>query len=207
MRVRQTSEKTYAGIRADPNLSDVGKRKAMAAAWLKCSTTLAEIRATETDAVAARRSFLEGQLFGIGSGGPMAAADYRDAQDRAEQSAQPKDAFKLLDRTTRTQDETLAKAVAAHAVEQGWCDVLDRYAATRPAVRDALAELRWIDAEMGSSTARIGRDAIYTPNKPPELARYSDSMIRTLATENDDPAATSGIAARAGSAFNTALGR
>ena len=91
----------------------------MAAVWLKCRATLAEIRATEINAITARHSFLEGQLFGIDSGGPMAATDYRDAQDRAEQSAQPKDAFKLLDRTTRTQDETLAKAVAAHAVEQG----------------------------------------------------------------------------------------
>ena len=207
MRVRQTFDKTCAGIRFDPDLSDTGKAKAMAAAWLKCRATLDEIRATETNAITARRSFLEGQLFGIGSGGPMAATDYRDAQDRAEQSAQPKDAFKLLDRTTRTQDETLAKAVAAHAVEQGWSDVLDRYAATRPAAQDALAELRWIDAETGNATARIGRDAIYNPNKPLELARYSDSMIRTLATQNDDPGATAGITARATAAFNTALGR
>ena len=199
MRVRQTFDKTCADIRADPDVSDLGKVKAMAAAWLKCRATLDDIRITETDAIAARRSFLEGQLFGIGSGGPIAAADYRDAQDRAEQSAKPMDALRLLDRTTRTQDETLAKAVAAHAVEQGWSNVLDRYAATRPAARDALAELRRIDTETNSGTSILGRGAIYNPTKPPELARYSDSMIRTLATQNDDPAATAGATERAGS--------
>ena len=196
MRVWQTMDKTCAGIRADPNLSDLGKQRAMAVAYVKCAATLAEIRATETDTIAARRSFLEGKLFGIGSVNPMAAADYRDAQDRAEKSVQPKDALKLLDRTTRTQDETLAKAVAAHAVEQGWSGVLDRYAATRPEAQDALGELRQIDAQTSDSTAIIGRGAIYSPRMPPELARLSNSMIRTLAEQNDDPAATAGVVSR-----------
>jgi len=40
MRVRQTFDKTCADIRADPDLSDLGKVKAMAAAWLKCRATL-----------------------------------------------------------------------------------------------------------------------------------------------------------------------
>ncbi len=166
MRVRQTFDKTCADIRADPDLSEFGKMKAMAAAWLQCRATLDEIKATETDAIAARRAQLEGELFGIGSGNPMAAADYRDAQDRAEQSTQPKDAFKLLDRTTRTHDETLAKAVAAHAVEQGWSDVLDQYAATRPAARDALAELRRIDTE---KTAALRYSAAALSTIPPNL--------------------------------------
>jgi hypothetical protein len=197
MKIRQAFDKTCAGIRADPNLSDIGKQKAMATAWLKARDSLAGIRSAETDRIAARRATLEGQLFGIGSGNPMAAADYRDAQDRAEKCEQPRDALKLLDRTTRTQDETLAKAVAAFAVEQGWPDILDRYAASRPAAQSALAELRQIDAQSADSTAIVGRGAIYTPRKPPELARFSDSMIRTLAEQNDDPTATAGVTARA----------
>ena len=63
MQVRQTFDETCAGIRSDPDLSDVGKRATMAAAWLKHSVTLAEIRATESDAIAARRAALENQLF------------------------------------------------------------------------------------------------------------------------------------------------
>lgn len=68
-RLRQAFDETCAGIRSDPDLSDVGKRAAMATAWLKHSATLAEIRATESDAIAARRAALENQLFGCGQGG------------------------------------------------------------------------------------------------------------------------------------------
>jgi hypothetical protein len=197
MRVRQTFDKTCAGIRADTSLSDLGKQRAMAAAWLKCRAALVEIRATETDAITARRADLEGQLFGIGSTNPMAAADYRDAQDRAEQCAQPKDALKLLDRTTRTHDETLAKAVASFAVEQGWSGVLDAYAATRPAAQDALGELRAIDAFTSDSTQQLGRGAIYNPTTPRELSHLTPGMITQLATQNDDAGATAGTTARA----------
>jgi hypothetical protein len=59
-------DKTCADIRFDPDLSATGKVKAMAAAWFSCKATLDEIRATETDAIAARRSFLESHLFGRG---------------------------------------------------------------------------------------------------------------------------------------------
>jgi hypothetical protein len=128
MRIRETFTKTCSEIRGDPDLSITGKEKAMSAGYLKCSAALREIRAAETDAIVARRTALELQLFGVGPGGPLASADYRDAQDRAEQCAQPKDALKLLDRVTRTGDETLAKAVAGYAVEQGWTNVLDYYA-------------------------------------------------------------------------------
>jgi hypothetical protein len=199
MRIRQTLDKTCAGIRADPDLNDTGKEKAMAVAWLKCSATLTEIRATESDTIIARRTQLESELFGIGSTNPMAATDYRDAMDRAERCAQPADALRLLDRTTRTHDETLAKAVAGFAVEQGWTNILDHYASTRPAAQNALAELRQIDSETSNSTGLLARSAIYNPPKPPELARFSDSMIRTLATQNDDPAATAGVTNRAAS--------
>jgi hypothetical protein len=197
MRVRQTFDKTCAGIRADSNMSELGKQRAMAAAWLKCRAALVEIRATETDAVVARRAELEGQLFGIGSTNPMAAADYRDAQDRAEQCAQPKDALRLLDRTTRTHDETLAKAIAGFAVEQGWSGVLDVYASTRPAVQDALAELTAIDAMTSDSTQQLGRGAIYNPTTPRELSHLTSGMIAQLAAQNDDAGATAGITGRA----------
>lgn len=208
LRLRQAADKTYATIRADPNLSDIGKQKAMAAAWLKSNATLAEIQDAENDDIAARRSALEIQLFGIGPGGPVAAADYRDALDRAEQCTKPKDAFRLLDRVTRTRDETLAKAVAAYAVEQGWSDVLDRYAATRPNVQDTLAELRKIDADASSGTARLGRSAIYNTPKPRELQHLTTPMIQTLATQSgDDLDTTAGVATAARSAFNTRMGR
>jgi hypothetical protein len=197
MRIRQTFTQTCAEIRADPDLSIAGKEKAMAAAYLKCKAALTEIRATETDAIAERRAALELQLFGVGPGGPLASADYRDALDRAEQCVQPKDALKLLDRVTRTGDETLAKAVAAYAVEQGWTNVLDYYASTRPTAENALGELRQIDADTTNITGSIGRGAIYTAPKPPELQRYSDSMILSLAVQAD-PTATSGVMDRAG---------
>jgi hypothetical protein len=66
MQVRQAFDKTCADIRFDPDLSGTGKVTAMAAAWFQCKATLDEIRATEADAIAARRSLFEGQLFGRG---------------------------------------------------------------------------------------------------------------------------------------------
>jgi hypothetical protein len=206
MRIRQTFDKTVAGIRTDDDLSDFGKQRAMAAAYLKCADALAEIRTGESDAIAARRTELEQQIFGIGSTDPMAAMDYRDALDTAEKSNQPKDALTKLARITRTKDETLAKAIASHAVEMGWSGVLDAYAADRPAVRDALAELRQIDSETADLTGQFARGVIYSPQKPPELQRFTNSMIKTMATANDDPSATAGsiATARGGQTF---LGR
>lgn len=190
MQIRQKLDKTCSAIRNDPRLTELSKQQDMAAAWLECKAALAEIRAAETDAIAARRSKLEGQLFGVGSASPMAAADYRDAQDRAERCKDQRDALRLLDRTTITHDETLAKAIASYAVEQNWSEVLNAYAATRPAAQEALAELRAIDTLTSDSTQQIGRGAIYSPMIPRELQHLTPAMISELAVQRDEGVAT-----------------
>lgn len=194
-KIRQQFDQTCAHIRADPDRSAEGKRKAMAAAWLQVTHALNEIRVAEEDAITARRARLQRQLFGVADD-PMSRADYRAAQDTAEQAAADKGVkgvARLLDRAlTRTFDTSLAKACAAIAVERGlgWEHIISSYVAARPADRDALAELRDIDNQAADTHNRISRQAVYQPRKPPELARLGAAQIAALAAANDDPAAT-----------------
>lgn len=182
MTIRRALPKKFEAIRADRSLSDQGKRQQMALAMLEARTKLDQLRVAETTRRAERRAQLEAQLFGVGTD-PLSRSDYRDALDRAEREDKLTGALRLQQRAQRLQDSTLAKAVAAVAVERaGWDVILDRYvAAAGPGAQSALDELRSIDAGTADATQQLGRSAVYTPPMPPELRGVAASDLARIA--------------------------
>jgi hypothetical protein len=180
-------------VRRDPNLSDVGKQRAMAKLYVQTRDDVAMMREAADRAYRTRYSQLESVAFGIHaqSSDPSAAISLRDALDRAAQVANPDEARQLLNRAVVTGDETLARAIALTAYSnQGpqdlgdhWAAVYDHYRQAQPAQRqkvlDELDTLRQAD----SKQARFA-DALSTGvSRPTELANVGN--VDHLAGEAD----------------------
>lgn len=180
-------------VRRDPNLSDVGKQRAMAKLFVQTRDEVAQMRQTADQAYRTRYSQLESVAFGIHaqSSDPSAAISLRDALDRAAQVANPDEAGQLLNRAAVTGDETLARAIAMtaytnlgdHDLGEHWAGVFNHYRENQPAERqrilDELDTLRHAD----SKRARF-RDAMATGvSRPTELANVGN--VDHLASEAD----------------------
>jgi hypothetical protein len=113
-----------------------------------------------------------------------ASMSYRDAQDRAAQLDNARDALDALARATDTGDELSARAIAAHAYQQRWSDVVDTYTADRPRARQALATL----ATLESHKPNLGDLWAFVLPKPAELSNYSDGQLDALIAGTSIPA-------------------
>lgn len=189
MRQPETIASDYASklnsIRGAGQLSDRGKASHMARLYLEARTEMTESRSALESARRDRRRSLERRLFGISSAGnsDSASISYRDAQDRAERLETPGAAAALLARAESSGDDTLARAIAAHAFAKTWTDVLDTYCSSRPQlVEDQINELYRIQ-DNGSTRQAIVRE-IEGPriSRPVELPEDDDS-IAALAAE------------------------
>ncbi len=171
-------------IRSDERLSRVGRRRAMAAAFLKAEEELRHLKQSEHEATTRRRRELERDLFGAGSRrANTATASYRDAEDRAQQLKRPEQALALLSRAERNGDALLARAIAARAWDRTWTPVLDAYAAERPGVLEQLRELDALERSLdGSVIGRVSASMAFRVRKPEELRDvYSELALRNLA--------------------------
>jgi len=180
-------------VRHDPNLSDVGKRRAMAKLAVRTRDEVARMRQAGLDATAARISQLQSVAFGIHtqSSDPSAAISLRDALDRVAQVDSPAAAQQLLNRAVVTGDETLARAIALHAytnmgdrdLGDHWAGIYGHYrdgqSPTRQRVLDELDTIRQAD----SPQARFRDSASCSVPTPPELAGVGN--LDYLAAEAD----------------------
>jgi hypothetical protein len=172
-------------LAADRRLSDAAKLSRMAATYLGAKRQMDELAQQHANLTAAHQRKLERQAFGIddiaGHGTldrATASIGYRDAQDRVAKLTEPGEAQTLLSRAERSGDELLARAVAAHAAEQGWTDVLTTYTATRPTAAAALEQLE--QAQAGGTARDLF--AWVTP-APSALAGVNDVRLRELAAD------------------------
>jgi hypothetical protein len=84
----------------------------------------------------------------------------------------------LLERAEMVGDESLARGVALQAHTNGWTDVLDKFAESRPPQFEALASLM-IDPE--ASTNALLDDFRYVVPKPNEIAGVADFHLQEMA--------------------------
>ncbi len=162
--LRESHEAAAGRIRGRPELSDRGRAMLLARNYLACKSQMADLEQTAHSDDTVLRSQTERSVFGT-SGLPGDAAtiavSYRDAQDRAATLTSPTDAAALLARAERSNDEPLARAVAAHSHDQantalggldsGWTDVVDSYTASRPEASRSVNTLRSLT---GATTVR-----------------------------------------------------
>jgi hypothetical protein len=151
--IRDQAEAEYARIRSDGRYTNDAIRAQLAVVYSKARDSMALLQATVGDQTEnARLSTLQA-AFGIedlipsyGSRAEVGIS-YRDAQDRVATVDTADEAMTLLQRATEQGDELLARAIARQAwdhVSLGdtyWQGVLDSYAATRPKVQGAVANL------------------------------------------------------------------
>jgi hypothetical protein len=134
----------YAAIRADGSRSEDWKREQIAAAYRSARERLNE----QIDKMASRYAADErldyAKVFGVdGLSGDRATLTIarRDAYDRLR-TTDPDALDDLLEHATKVGDESLARAVAERAFEEGRAALLNRFLSTRPEL-DSTVQRMW----------------------------------------------------------------
>lgn len=180
--IHDAATKGYDRIRNDATLSPAGKQAQMAPVYRRAAQQLADLDAKSQAQVKARKTELTRAAFGVPSD-PIAAMSYRDAIGRAEQIDQPRAAADRLNRALDTGDNLMAQAIAQHAAEQGWHDVLGAYTAAKPTAGDALTKLGQLQSQQQDLGNQLQRAAYFRVPKPTELDRMHDWQIESLANQ------------------------
>lgn len=161
----------------------------IAAAWHDARSKLDALQGDEAGARRERRRTLERSLFQPGKGDGTDPAttrlSYRDALDRAATISDATEAKRLLAQADKSGDELLAKAVAQHASEMQWGDVLKAYFTDRPGQVDAYNELSNLIASESDPTSGFHRSVKYALPTPSELSRLDPYKIAQLADDVD----------------------
>jgi hypothetical protein len=139
-----TSGISYDGIINNPELSDDGKRRALATKYMSVMNTLAR-RLDATAQTFGRQDAADtAAVLGIANlPGDVASLSIsrRDASDRVSDQNDTVSLQRLLEQVTRTGDEVLARAVAEQALTLGDADTLNAFTADRPQLADAVERL------------------------------------------------------------------
>ena len=130
-------------VRANRDLTDLGRSRQIAELSAGLKDELARLKTQEQNRLQAEHDKLERQAFSGAvarrNSSPSDLISLRDAADRAAQAKKPDEAAALLDRAHDSGDESLAAAVARHALRRGldsqlpgsqtaWEDIVTRYA-------------------------------------------------------------------------------
>ncbi len=173
--LKQTADARIAAIRADGNLSDQGKREAMAAVYAPLKHQLQAIRDGIAERDQKRKVELERKLFGLPANAlSVDVIGYRDALDRAAGLENYEQAAALLDRAESSGDTQLARAIFAHAYESGgpgntgWNRIVEDYLDRHPETVDTVAELINVTPN-GERSAHFEQSMLYNVPTPSEL--------------------------------------
>jgi hypothetical protein len=134
-----------AAIRADKNLSDVGRAAKLRELTDTTQRQLRDLRIKEQAELAARHNELERRLFKVFSSDASSLLAQRDATDRAAQIRTDGEAQQLLRRAELSGDTILANAIGRRAVDAGWGTTFNEWAQARPNMAPVIAELSEID--------------------------------------------------------------
>lgn len=143
-RIQSRWARTSDLLDADRNLTDSGKRAKLDSEHAQVSAKLSDLRKKEKELVNAKRQSLEKSLFGLSSvtsSDPSHIIAYRDAQDRASRLTQSDDATEVFAAAIRSGDKTLAAAVLARALANGWSSIVTEYIKHNPAAAEDLDDL------------------------------------------------------------------
>ncbi|MDF3342097.1 hypothetical protein P3H80_32070 [Mycolicibacterium septicum] len=167
-RIQSRWASTSDSLANSKDLSDTGKRAKLDDEHAQVSAKLSDLRKQETELIIAKRQSLEKSLFGLSSvtsTDPGQILVYRDAHDRAARLTSD-DAEQVFASALRSDDKTLAAAVLAKALADGWSSIVAEYVKRNPGTREYindLAKLQEYDsfgatltyATMGQSLRRV----------------------------------------------------
>ncbi|MEE2853505.1 MAG: hypothetical protein VX424_12750 [Actinomycetota bacterium] len=143
-RIQSRWARTTDLLDADNTLSDIGKRAKLDSEHRQVSAKLRDLRKRETELITAKKQSLERSLFGLSvvtSSDPGQIIAYRDAQDRAARLTNADDAREVFAAAMRSDDKTLAAAVLARALADGWSSIIAEYIKENPSAKEQLDDL------------------------------------------------------------------
>jgi hypothetical protein len=172
--IQQRLDSTIREVRDNRAYSDSGRRGEMARAVLQAKKEADTLRDKFAAARDLRRESLQKSLFGdLSTASALEVANMRDADDRAERLETAGNAQSLLDRARSRGDGVLARAVARHAFNKGWSEVIDRYAENVGSItREMLDELGNITSGPNTAAAEA---AVFRVRGPQELLGLDDA--------------------------------
>lgn len=180
--IQQRLDNAVREIRDNQSFSESGRRGEMAQAVLQAKKDADSLRDKFIAARSMRRESLQKSLFGdLSTASALDVSNMRDADDRAERLETVDAAQSLLERARDRGDGVLARAVARHAFNRGWRDVIDTYGEQAGTfTRDQLAELS--DIPSGHRT-NMADDVIFRVRSPQEISSMdSAANIGSYAT-------------------------
>lgn len=146
----------------DATLSDAGRQAKRDAEHDRIRAKLSDLRRQETELIAAKKQSIEKRLFGlstVASSDPGQVLLYRDSQDRAARLTESNEAANAFAAALRADDNILAAAILARALEAGWTSIVSEYVKQHPDAREDLNDLAKIQQyspfEAGLSYALI----------------------------------------------------
>ncbi|WP_137292016.1 hypothetical protein [Nocardioides dongxiaopingii] len=174
------SHSRYEAIRRDESLSDQGKQKELAAAYLGMRVRVdREVAQMAARVVTADRDDASNVLGTNGIPGDAASLTIsrRDAADRVAAVGTRDELGELLRRATRSGDEVLARAVAERALEDLDDRTMNQFLEDRPNL-DAAAQRLWNARRADSG---VFGDAVLTADLyPHELFGMDDGSISEI---------------------------
>jgi hypothetical protein len=165
-------------IRGQRSFSNAGRKAEMAKSVLAARSSVEKMKAQFVAEREARQKGLSKIVFG--NARELEGADViagRDAQDRAARLTTPDEATAMLRRASQSGDDSLARAVAEAAFNNGWREVAQDYA-QQTGKAGALDML--VEAQNHPHT-KLGDAVVFRIKNPEELSDASEPMLRNLA--------------------------
>lgn len=153
-------------IRSDIGYTDAGRRAQIARVYTDTRHSLDAMRKELHDKINAHERTLTRQLFSAPDPSPAGLMAHRDARQRAAQLTSKDAALNALDVAHLDGDISLARAIAHHAHQNRWTEVLDAHTTAHPGVTDTLNEL---DNLPRGEAARIAEGNLMGIQTPKEL--------------------------------------
>ncbi len=173
--LKPTADARISAIRTDGNLSEQGKREAMAAVYTPLKHQLQAIRDGIAERDQKHKVEFERKLFGLPANAlSVDVIGYRDALDRAARLESYEQAAALLARVESSGDTGLGRAIFARAYESGgpgntgWNRIVEEYLHRYPETVDTVTELINVTPNGGRS-AQFEESMLYNAAIASEL--------------------------------------
>lgn len=173
--LRESLHRELQAVNSNTRYHDSGRRLELAKVRKTHRERAETLKREYTEAVTARRTYLQKEAFGLPKDGDAVA--YRNAVDRVSTKT-PFELTELLNQATITNDHTLLRAIGAKAYANGMTGLLDAYAKQGPG-----ASTTWISELQDLPTESAINFMFLMPGAQPSRDQLSAAEMDQLDAE------------------------
>lgn len=163
-------------IRKDPTLTDYGRRIEIARIYRDTRHTLDRNRAELHTGIANETRELTRMAFSSPDTTPAGIIAHRDARERATKLTTKAEAQAAIDIAHLDGDLSLARAIAHHAYNHHWNEVVDAHTQAHPGTADTLDALHNLPTSEAARTAEGNIFGIPAPKELGSLDPTADAL-------------------------------